>query len=213
MKTIEQLAPTETDILNSGYNYQSELTPILDELKGDFNQDVINQIVLWKVNRFVSIDNESLKLLNQISRSDSELDSELTKKILIRLLSKDQKGVRLAMASTFLRFKNASIYQIIDQRVYRFIYGKELKYSLIKIDQQVTLYLDYLVKLREVCNKQNVPFELADRVFYSMDKNYNTDVNLSGYGSWTTILRGGRFPLTEHSSVGQAISPTNRGCK
>ena len=183
MKTIEQLAPTETDILNSGYNYQSELTPILDELKGDFNQDVINQIVLWKVNRFVSIDNESLKLLNQISRSDSELDSELTKKILIRLLSKDQKGVRLAMASTFLRFKNASIYQIIDQRVYRFIYGKELKYSLIKIDQQVTLYLDYLVKLREVCNKQNVPFELADRVFYSMDKNYNTDVNLSGYGS------------------------------
>ena len=97
------------------------------------------------------------------------------------LLHKEQKGVRLAMASTILRFKNPTIYQIIDQRVYRFIYGEELKYSLTDIDQQIKIYLDYLDKLRFVCAKHNVEFDNADRVFYSMDKTHNHDIKLRGY--------------------------------
>ena len=90
----------------------------------------INEIILWKVNRYAAIDTETLKLINQIKKEDTQLNTELTCAILLRLLGKYQKGVRLAMASTILRFKNPKVYQIIDQRVYRFIYKEQiLKYS------------------------------------------------------------------------------------
>ena len=105
----------------------------------------------------------------------------LTGDILISLLSKNQKGVRLAMASTILRFRNPKVYQIIDQRVYRIIYGKELKYPESNIDLQIKIYLDYLDKLKEVCAKYSIKFEEADRILYKMDKEYNRDMKLKGY--------------------------------
>lgn len=39
--------------LKNKYKYQEELTPKLDELEADFNQEIINEIALWKVNRYV----------------------------------------------------------------------------------------------------------------------------------------------------------------
>lgn len=183
MTTIDQLTPTEKELLNSDYNYQSELTAKLDALEADFTQDTINEIVLWKINRFAALDEQTLSLLNQISKDDRVLNLELTKQVLARLLQKQQKGIRLAMASTILRFKNPSLYQIIDQRVYRFIYGKELIYSVNNTDQQIALYLDYLTKLRQVCEVYRIAFEQADRVFYSMDKTHNSDLKLKGYGN------------------------------
>ena len=130
--------------LKNKYKYQEELTPKLDELEADFNQEIINEIALWKVNRYVLMQEDTLELLNKIKKSDDKLNEDLTKQILERLLEKHQKGIQLAMASTILRFKNPSIYQIIDQRVYRFIYGKPLKYPNT-IDEQINLYLKYLV--------------------------------------------------------------------
>ena len=85
------------------------------------------------------------------------------------------------MASTILRFKNPNIYQIIDQRVYRFIYGKELKYSETNLNLQIIIYIDYLEKLKEVCGKYQIKFEDADRILYKMDKDYNKDLKLKGY--------------------------------
>ncbi len=181
MQTINEITPTDFEIENSSYIYQTELTSKLDNLYSDFSQEIINEIVLWKINRFATVDNNTLDLLNQIKKTDKEINPELTKAILLKLLHKEQKGVRLAMASTILRFKNPTIYQIIDQRVYRFIYGEELKYSLTDIDQQIKIYLDYLDKLRFVCAKHNVEFDNADRVFYSMDKTHNHDIKLRGY--------------------------------
>ena len=115
-----------------------------------------------------------MELLNKIKKSDDKLNEDLTKQILERLLEKHQKGIQLAMASTILRFKNPSIYQIIDQRVYRFIYGKPLKYPNT-IDEQINLYLKYLNDLREKC-KDNIPFEESDRILYSADKKFNPDI-------------------------------------
>jgi hypothetical protein len=181
MLTINNLTPTELDFENSNYSYQTELTSKLDNLNSDFDQDIINEIVLWKVNRYASVDNDTLNLLNQIKKTDTILNPELTGAILLKLLHKDQKGIRLAMASTILRFKNPTIYQIIDQRVYRFIYGAELKYSETDINQQITIYFDYLKKLKQICLDHNIKFEIADRIFYSMDKVYNSDIKLNGY--------------------------------
>ncbi len=181
MLTINEIPISADDIKNSVYNYQSDLTSKLDKLDTDFSQDIINEIVLWKVNRYAAVDNETLNLINQIKKEDTQINPELTGAILLRLLSKEQKGFRLAMASTVLRFRNPKIYQIIDQRVFRFLYGKELKYPVTNINEQITIYLDYLQKLQDVCAEHSVKFETADRVFYTMDKVYNPDDKLNGY--------------------------------
>lgn len=173
MHTSSNLTPTEDEIINAGYDYQSTLTEVLDSYDGIFTQDTINQIVLWKVNRFAQVGGETLALLNQIQKADTQINVELTKELLSRLLNKDQKGVRLAMASTILRFRNPHLYQIIDQRVYRFIYGEEMNVTALSIEDQIELYLAYLVRLREVSQQQGVAFDKADRVYYLMDKTHN----------------------------------------
>jgi hypothetical protein len=162
------------------FNYQKVLTNKLDTFEGEFDQEVINQIVLWKVNRYAPVDDEALHLLNQISSEQTELNIALSSKVLSALLG--CHGIRLPMASTILRFKNPDIYQIIDQRVYRMIYKNELKVPS-KIDDQIELYHNYLLKLRKVCIQNNIDFKVADRVLYEADKRLNKDVKLNNYGS------------------------------
>ncbi len=179
MQTINEIIPTEKELENSDYHYQKELTARLDNLDSDFDQDIINEIVLWKVNRYAALDIDTINLINRIKKTDKEINLELTEAILLKLLR--QKGIRLAMASTILRFKNPTIYQIIDQRVYRFIYGNDLEYSVTNITEQIKIYLAYLINLRDKSNQHSIKFENADRVFYSMDKHYNATVKLKGF--------------------------------
>lgn len=166
---------------NEGYDYQKDLTIKLDNIDSDFDQNIINEIVLWKVNRYALIMLEILDELNHIKKGDSIMNVELTESILKKMLSGNQRGIRLAMASTILRFKNPKVYQIIDQRVYRFMYGQELKYNESDVEGQIQLYLAYLQKLKEECQKHSIDFELADRIFYLMDKEYNKGNKLKGF--------------------------------
>ena len=181
MLTINDVVLLPIDIENSNYEYQKALTAKLDSLDTAFNQEIINEIVLWKVNRYSAISDEVLQLINTIKKSHTSIDENLTEMILSKLLSEDQKGIRLAIASTILRFKNPKIYQIIDQRVYRFIYGKELSYSSKSIKEQIAIYLRYLEKLREICNEYNFDFDQADRILYTLDKKQNSEEKLKGY--------------------------------
>lgn len=155
------------------------MTTKLDKLKGNLNQQIINKIVLWKVNRYAPFSDEVFELLNQITGDEIELNHELSSNVLSALLA--CHGVRLPLASTNLRFKNPNIYQIIDQRVYRMIYERDLK-TPTKADDQIQLYHDYLLKLREVCNLKNIDFKVADRVLYEADKRLNKDIKLKNYG-------------------------------
>ena len=161
--------------LSENFNYQPELTLKLDEEKSDFNQDIINEIVLWKVNRYAEIPISTLEKINQIKPEDRRLDAELTITILNELLA--VKGIRIAMASTILRFKNRYIYQIIDQRVYRFL----LQYWNIedqlqeKMPQDAESYILYLRVLRDFCHKNGVDFTESDRILYQADKETNSN--------------------------------------
>jgi hypothetical protein len=177
MRTIDDLKPNEKISDISEFKYQENLTIELDKLKSDFNQGIINEIVLWKVSRYAKIEKSTLELLNIVQKNDTELNSELTSEILKKLLS--TKGIRLAMASTILRFKNPNIYQIIDQRVYRYISknNEELNEGT-NIENQIKLYLDYLIRLKEVCIAHKIDFEKSDRILYLMDKEYNKGNNL-----------------------------------
>lgn len=175
MKTIFDIDYNSEEI---EFNYQNKLTRRLDILSGDFDQSIINEIVLWKINRYAELNEPALDLLNQINKRSKKINIELTKKVLEALLN--TKGIKLPMASTILRFKNPNLYQIIDQRAYRFIYKKELKIPN-RTAGQIDLYLDYLSKLREVCVECNIPFHYSDRILYSLDKKYNKNDKLKGY--------------------------------
>ncbi len=181
LKTIEQeqVLPEDRDPKN--YNFQPVLTQDLDQYKGEFTRDHFNRMVLWKVNRYVSISDEVLKCINEIEPEATERNDELTEKILDVLLR--LHGVRLPMASTFLRFRNPKIYQIIDQRVYRFIYGEPLKLPNSKSDKAVAkmirVYNNYLQKLDEVCKNNDIPFELSDRWLYQADLRVNKGVKIN----------------------------------
>ena len=164
--------------------YQPTLTLKLDNSKGEFNQEIINEIVLWKVNRYAEIDNNTLELINSIDKNSKTLDYDLTNKILSKLLDKTAKGIQLPMASTILRFRNPSIYQIIDQRVFRIVYGESYTKTSKSLNMQelIHLYLNYLTDLRRECIKLNVPFESADRILYNVDKRLNRENKLNNYG-------------------------------
>lgn len=166
------------------FRYQKKLTDKLDKLDEPFNQNIINEIVLWKVNRFAEIDSETLRLLNEIDTNSEFINKELTVKVLFGLLN--TKGIKLPMASTILRFRNSKIYQIIDQRVFRIINSDSnlsLNYynSENNIKKQIDIYLLYLDKLREVCEKYNIPFEQSDRILYMLDKRVNKDIKLKNH--------------------------------
>ena len=173
MNTISNLILNDDDFLNLEYNFQPELTSKLDEIDSDFTQEIINEIVLWKVNRYSNFDSETLNLLNKIDKNEKILNENLTIEVLGKLLNR--KGVQLAMASTILRFKNPNIYQIIDQRVYRFIYGESLPSYYSSIEKQIEIYIAYLKELKSICEEKNIDFHISDRILYELDKKYNKD--------------------------------------
>lgn len=178
-----QIVPADQE-----FDYQSDLTSKLDNGEAVFDQNIINEIVLWKINRYAIIDNDTLKLLNEIDTKATKIDTEKTRKILKTLIQK--KGIQLPMASTILRFKNKNIYQIIDQRVYRIIYkDKKLKLKTHPNDKnlndQIDLYFQYLKDLTDVCEKFKIPFHKSDRILFMADKRINKDIPLDNYSTKT----------------------------
>jgi len=165
IKNIKSLENIQ-DLLNElpEFKYQKELTEKLDNKKDDFTYETMLEIVLWKTNRFPEIDNDLIIKINELRKGYNE---NLSDSILIKLL--DSKGFDLPMASTFLRFIDADYFQIIDQRVYRTLYGKNLKIPFSK-PKKVELYKKYLIDLKQVCVAHNIPFSKSDRILYLLDK-------------------------------------------
>lgn len=172
MKTIKDIEELKNiDSILDNYSFQPALTDKLDAIENNFDQRTINEIVLWKVNRYAQVNEDCLRLINQIDPNSSELDIKFTKALLTQLLS--TKGIRLPMASTILRFRAPNVYQIYDQRVYRYLYGFNATSSTI-IEKQIFTYLTYLKDLKKECKNYNIQFSLADRILYQADKTQNS---------------------------------------
>lgn len=176
----------------NNFKYQEELTTKLDAYSDNFNQEIINEIVLWKVNRYAKLPDEAFILLNKININETLLTEEqenIARELLSILLNPLSKGIQLPMASTILRFKNKNIFQIIDQRVYRVLYGENLSLKPYKSQQvtinEIEMYFKYLRDLKEKCNKLNIPFSDSDRILYLADKHYNKSISLNNYGNQT----------------------------
>lgn len=183
-KNLRTIENTEIPKFSANlFNYQPELTKHLDKSMGkEFDQNLLNEIVLWKINRYAIARELPLNLLNSSKILKKTLNEELTRELLLGLLDKKAKGIRLPMASTILRFRNPHVYQIIDQRAYRFAnLGKSLKLPK-NIDDQIELYINYLKRLREISVNRNIKFETIDRLFYAVDKDLNKGIKIEGYG-------------------------------
>jgi len=174
MKTIKDIGELESgQSILKDYSFQLDLTNKLDAIKSNFDQNTINEIVLWKVNRYAELSKNCLYLLNQIDPNSKEINEKITVEILAQLLS--TKGVRLPMASTILRFKAPNVYQIYDQRVYRYIYGFKVK-TTTNVDKQIATYIQYLKDLHNACEINEIEFALADRILYQADKIQNSTI-------------------------------------
>lgn len=154
------------------YDYQPELTERLDRI-GDvsFTQTTINEIVLWKVNRYVQADQELIRKLNGLTTLRNG-EHRQGIEALISLLG--THGVDLPMASTLLRFRNPLVFQIIDQHAYRAIYGSKYPlYAGSPTTRKIETYYEYLEKLIDLCRVKSIDFISSDRLLYIFDKKHN----------------------------------------
>jgi thermostable 8-oxoguanine DNA glycosylase len=154
------------------YKYQPDLTNKLDLLaRTSLSQLLINEIVLWKVNRYVSVPNDILHALDQLldlKKGEHRKGENILKELL------HLRGADLPMASTLLRFRNPKTFQIIDRHAYRAIYGKKYPvHAATNKEKKIEIYFDYLDKLIELCSKKSLEFETIDRLLYIFDKEVN----------------------------------------
>ena len=165
------------EILNR-FIYDDE-TEIMDRIskvdKSDYreNKDIINEIVLWKMNRRPQVDEKVIDTLYGLDCIRTPLEaseSELTARVVEMLLL--SKGMQMPMASTVLHFYFPNVYPIIDQRAYRELYGEEYPKYTTKVEILVKMYMKYIRDCYEYQQKQcpEVPFAKIDKVLYQMDK-------------------------------------------
>ena len=181
---IKTIFDSDFKIISDDYefNYQEALTNKLDSSNENFSQEKLNEIVLWKVNRYAEFGESLIELINSIDKNETKIDVDKTREILKGLLK--TSGVQLAMASTILRYRNPNIYQIIDQRVFRVIYKNQTlelnTYPSEKnLNFQIELYIKYLYDLSNVCIDLKIPFDKSDRILFMADKRINKKENLN----------------------------------
>ncbi|MFL5789387.1 MAG: hypothetical protein ACJ748_15110 [Flavisolibacter sp.] len=177
MNTLDNIGNLDSKINHARdrYVYQKDLTDHLDGITGDFTELEILKIVLWKLNRYVEVDECLRASINDLKRQYS---TDAAKAVLVTLLG--CHGIDLPMASAILRFAVPDHLQIIDQRAYRILTGEKLKLTK-SIEEKVRLYFEYILLLKEKCHKYDIPFRKADRILYELDKDANADEKLTGY--------------------------------
>jgi hypothetical protein len=188
MKTIDDFEPADIDSLRDKFTYGSNkegfnLTSYLDKKVENinFDQGLINEIVLWKINRYLTVSQADwLKDFNDLKDIDEieiEPNKSKIKAILKKMLSTHM--IQLPMASTLLRFRNPKNFQIIDERTFRLIFGTNATvrkiYNSSNADKRIDLYFDYLRQLKEKCKNKGIPFFESDRLLYQFDKEENGD--------------------------------------
>ena len=164
--------PGDLNTFLAFYKFQPELTKRLDNLEStSIDQSVINEIVLWKVNRYVRLDDENieqLKKLKNLKAGEHKKGNNVLKTLL------GVNGVDLPMASTILRFINPKVFQIIDRHAYRAVYDKKYPlYQATPPERKISLYFDYISDLIDLCKSKGLAFTTIDRLLYIFDKKNN----------------------------------------
>lgn len=131
----------------AGYKYQPMLTKKSDNLADEtLTPELLNEIVLWKVKRYVELEPGQLRKIDAL-RELKPGEHRQAQRVLEELLG--AHGVDLAMASTFLRFRNSAVFQIIDRHAYRAVYGTKFPlFTASPTKKKIEVYFRYLDDLR-----------------------------------------------------------------
>lgn len=133
------------------------------------NADIINEIVLWKINRQPKIGNELIIAIKNLSYKVTTYNNVNAHKNEIADFYNElikSTGVKAAMASTILKMFMPKALPIIDQRAYREIYGEEMP---SKVDGDTYLkYVDEVIN--QFNNESGIDFSDMDKVLYQRDK-------------------------------------------
>ena len=139
---------------------------------GDYreNRDIINEIVLWKMNRRPQVTEELIDAifsLKEIKTPLQALEDEKTAQVIEKLLQ-----MQLPMASTVLHFYYPEVFPIIDQRAYRELYAMDYPKTMTKIPMLTELYLKYIKDCWEYQQEKcpEIAFSKIDKVLYQLDK-------------------------------------------
>ena len=137
------------------------------------NEDIINEIILWKLNRKPAIEKDvidAIYALKDLNTPIEVVENDLVKQVLEKLLR--SKGIQLPVASTILHFYYPEIFPIIDQRAYRELYGCDYPGTTRKIEKLVDLYQNYISDCYQYqqSNCPDIPFSKIDKLLYQLDK-------------------------------------------
>lgn len=157
------------------YRYQPDLTRKLDDLQpSELNTEIFYEIVLWKLNRFPRLEAGLLDSIREVAGLEPKEHRKAERQLRSLLQC---PGIALPMASTLLRFMRPTVFQIIDDRVYRIVHPGKSKYptkpsqlSEHYLSKSVAIYFDYLDALHENSCAE-LPFYEADRILYQLDIN------------------------------------------
>jgi hypothetical protein len=153
------------------YRFQPALTESLDALGPQpFTQEIVNEIVLWKLDRYVKLSPDALAALHSVTGFPPKSHRNAADTLAILL---GEPGVDLPMASTFLRYRNPKAFQIIDRHAYRALSGQKYPLYFSSAAVKIDLYFKYLDDLFALAGSKRVAFELLDRMLYVFDKQVN----------------------------------------
>jgi len=128
--------------------------------------DIINMIVLWKINRTVKIAFETIEYINSIAKAINTpieaLKNTDVQNCFEELL--DSPGIRLAMASTIFHFYQPKAFPIIDERAYRQVFSEKLNPN-----GRWDIYSKYISACNNICILNNIPFDMIDKILYQID--------------------------------------------
>ena len=136
--------------------------------------DIINAIVLWKINREIFVSFETIEFLNSIAGSVATPEEALRNMDVPYLVQQmiESKGIGLPVASAILKQYCPQAFPIIDQRAYFVLYGEKLP-----LNAGVNVYLDYIERCASLASDHAIPFENVDEVLYQIDKNSGRTLN------------------------------------
>ena len=136
-----------------------------------FSQEIVNEIVLWKVNRYARLPEGVRNALHTLRTLKPKMHRD-GEKVLGLLL--ECSGVDLPMASTILRFQAADVFQIIDKHAYRAVFGVAYPlYPASNPKSKISTYFDYLDALHQLALSSKTSFCDLDRILYIFDKDKN----------------------------------------
>ncbi len=143
------------------------LTKRLDSSDLVFTQETINEIILWKVGRYAEVAGDLQRQLQDLKKLRQGEEAK-AHGVLTQLLGIN--GVRLPMASTFLRFANPRMFQIFGRHIYRAIHGRLPPLLSKKPSDCIPFYFTFLRDLRKLCDSVAIPFEVSDRILFIFGK-------------------------------------------